>query len=70
MMPERCFIPWPAVPGTETMHDLSESSVEAALQLVELLEEEGYCFVTVSELAALRGQTMTPGNVYTDFREK
>lgn len=52
------------------MHDLSESSVEAALQLVELLEEEGYCFVTVSELAALRGQTMTPGNVYTDFREK
>ena len=52
------------------MHDLSESSVEAALQLVELLEEEGYCFVTVSELAALRGQTMTPGNVYTNFREK
>lgn len=52
------------------MHDLSKSSVEAALRLVELLEEEGYCFVTVSELAALRGQAMTPGNVYTDFREK
>lgn len=52
------------------MHDLSQSSVEAALRLVELLEEKGYCFVTVSELAALRGTELEPGNVYTDFAEK
>ncbi len=52
------------------MHDLSESSVEAALRLVDLLEEKGYCFVTVSELAALRGTELKPGNVYTDFPEK
>ena len=52
------------------MHDLSKSSVEAALRLVDLLEEKGYCFVTVSELAALRGTELEPGNVYTDFPEK
>jgi peptidoglycan/xylan/chitin deacetylase (PgdA/CDA1 family) len=52
------------------MHDLSKSSVEAALRLVDLLEEKGYCFVTVSELAALRGTELEPGNVYTDFAEK
>ena len=52
------------------MHDLSQSSVEAALRLVELLEEKGYCFVTVSELAVLRGTELEPGNVYTDFAEK
>ena len=52
------------------MHDLSKSSVEAALRLVDLLEEKGYCFVTVSELAALRGMQLEPGEVYTDFPEK
>ncbi len=52
------------------MHDLSKSSVEAALRLVDMLEEKGYCFVTVSELAALRGTELEPGNVYTDFPEK
>ena len=52
------------------MHDLSQSSVEAALRLVDMLEEKGYCFVTVSELAALRGTELEPGNVYTDFPEK
>ena len=52
------------------MHDLSKSSVEAALRLVDMLEEKGYCFVTVSELATLRGRELEPGNVYTDFPEK
>lgn len=52
------------------MHDLSKSSIEAALRLVDMLEERGYCFVTVSELAALRGVILEPGNVYTDFPEK
>ena len=52
------------------MHDLSKSSVEAALRLVDMLEEKGYCFVTISELAALRGMKLEPGNVYMDFPEK
>lgn len=49
------------------MHDMHKSSVEAALELVDTLEAEGYCFVTVSELAALTGQTLQPGSVYREF---
>ncbi len=52
------------------MHDMSESSVQAALKLVDELQREGYCFVTVSELAALTGTALTSGQVYSDFREK
>ena len=52
------------------MHDLSRSSVDAALELVDDLQSKGYCFVTVSELAALTGTALTPGQVYSDFREK
>ena len=32
------------------MHDASESSVEAALQIIDVLQEDGYEFVTVDEL--------------------
>lgn len=49
------------------MHDLSDSSVEAALRLIDSLQAQGYQFVTVSELAALSGQTPMPGCVYNDF---
>lgn len=50
------------------MHDMSESSVSAALSLVDDLQKKGYCFVTVSELAALSGVTLQPGVVYKHFR--
>ena len=49
------------------MHDMSHSSVEAALRLVDEMQARGYVFVTVSELAALGGKTMTPGEVYSSF---
>ena len=32
------------------MHDIFDTSVEAALQIVDTLTEEGYQFVTVDEL--------------------
>lgn len=35
------------------MHDAYQSSVEAALQIVDILQEEGYEFVTVDELILL-----------------
>ena len=50
------------------MHDMSESSVSAALSLVDDMQKRGYCFVTVSELAALSGVTLQPGVVYKHFR--
>ena len=32
------------------LHDASESSVEAALQIIDKLEKKGYVFVTVDEI--------------------
>lgn len=49
------------------MHDMSESSVEAALRLVDEMQAKGYTFVTVSELAALVGEELNPGTVYREF---
>lgn len=49
------------------LHDLSDSSVDAALSIIDRLQKEGFCFVTVSQLAALRGITPQPGTVYTCF---
>jgi peptidoglycan/xylan/chitin deacetylase (PgdA/CDA1 family) len=49
------------------MHDMSKSSVEAALRLVDTLQDRGYAFVTVSELAKLTGTELEPGKVYEEF---
>ncbi len=51
------------------MHDLSRSSVQAALALVDRLEAQGYQFCTVSELAKLRGVELVPGEKYHMFPE-
>lgn len=49
------------------LHDMSDSSVEAALAIVDELKEQGFTFVTASELARLKGRTIEPGKVYTRF---
>ncbi len=49
------------------MHDMSDSSVEAALYLVDALSAQGYEFVTVSQLATLQGFRPEPGEVYGGF---
>ena len=46
------------------LHDIYPSSVETALQVVDRLMEQGYCFVTVEELFALRGICPEKGEVY------
>ncbi len=50
------------------MHDLYESTYTGVLNAVDKLKEQGYAFVTVSELAAIKGVTLEPGKVYTSFR--
>jgi len=50
------------------LHDLSDSSVDAALSIVDSLQEEGFQFVTVSELARIRGIDPQPGKIYRHFR--
>ena len=49
------------------LHDMSDSSVEAALAIVDELKEEGFTFVTATELARLKGVTIEPGKVYMKF---
>lgn len=46
------------------MHDIFTESVTAALQVVDRLHAQGYLFVTVEELFALRGTPLHPGKVY------
>ena len=50
------------------MHDLHESSVEAALCAVDELQSQGYRFCTVSELAERSGTALQAGHVYSAFR--
>lgn len=49
------------------LHDMSESSVRAALDIVDVLLKENYRVVTVSELAQIRRVTLKPGQVYKRF---
>lgn len=51
------------------MHDMSDSSVEAALVIIDTLQEQGFHFVTVSELAQTRNIPLVPGKQYTRFYE-
>lgn len=51
------------------LHDIYATSVDAAFQIVDTLEAEGYEFVTVEELLALYGITPQAGVFYTDARE-
>lgn len=49
------------------MHDLKSSSVRAALAAIDRLKAMGYEFVTVSDLAAIKGQQLRPGEVCYSF---
>ena len=46
------------------MHDIYPTSVEAALKIVDMLQAEGYWFVTVRELLALNGIQPQAGVLY------
>ncbi len=47
------------------LHDLYRTSVDAALRVIDTLTAQGWEFVTVSELAALTGQSLSPGQILT-----
>ena len=49
------------------MHDMTDSSVDAALALVDELTDRGYKFLTVSQLAMLRLCQLRPGRSYESF---
>ena len=49
------------------LHDMSDSSVTAALRIIDKLTARGFRFVTVSELAKIKGIDLEPGKVYSRF---
>lgn len=50
------------------LHDIYPTSVDAALKVVDRLQEEGYWFVTVEELLRLNGVTPEAGAMYRTGR--
>ena len=46
------------------LHDRYQNSVDAALTAIAHLQEQGYVFVTVAELLALKGVAAEPGVTY------
>lgn len=49
------------------LHDMSDSSVDAALNIVDALQKQGFRLVTASQLAQARNVTLIPGEKYTRF---
>ena len=51
------------------MHDIHQSSVQAAETIIPALKKKGYQLVTVSELAKYKGKTsLRTGKTYYNFR--
>ena len=46
------------------MHDIYQNSVQAAVRIVDALEEKGFCFVTVEQLMARQGVAPEAGAVF------
>lgn len=49
------------------LHDIHSTTIDAAIELIPMLLEEGYQLVTVSEMAATKGIQMEAGERYFDF---
>lgn len=49
-------------------HDIYDSSVDAAVQVVDALLDQGYCFATAEQLLALKGVPPENGHLYTSVK--
>ena len=49
------------------LHDIHSATIDATIELIPMLLEEGYQLVTVSEMAAIKGVDLEAGERYTDF---
>jgi peptidoglycan/xylan/chitin deacetylase (PgdA/CDA1 family) len=52
------------------MHDTFSTTVDAAIQIVDLLLAEGFYFVTVSQMLNIRNGGIEPGRVYNSARRQ
>lgn len=48
------------------MHDIYQSSAEAAIRIVDALEEKGFCFVTVEQLMVRQGIAPEAGVIFPE----
>lgn len=51
------------------LHDIHETTVQAAMEFIPVFIERGYQLVTVSEMAQARGITLENGQKYYEFRK-
>ncbi len=51
------------------MHDIHDETVAAAIELIPMLEEEGFQLVTVSELASAKGEILQNGIAYGSIKK-
>lgn len=51
------------------LHDIHETTVQAMIEVIPKLMEQGYQLVTVSEMASARGINMENGQIYGNFRK-
>lgn len=49
------------------LHDMSDSSIDAAFAIIDQLQTQGYRFVTASQLAAAKNIQLCPGREYRRF---
>ena len=49
------------------LHDMTTSSVQAALDIIDVMQQRGFRFVTASELARIRNVKLKPGKSYASF---
>lgn len=52
------------------LHDFYPTSVEAALRIIDVLQKEGYAFVTVSELFDIYGTVPEAGKLYKNATQE
>ena len=48
-------------------HDIYQTTIDSIPEIIDKLREEGFEFVTVSELAEIRGEELEKGEVYREF---
>lgn len=54
--------------GIILLHDLYETSIDGALLAMEELSKNGYAFVTIEEMATLKGITLNRASNYFNFK--
>ena len=50
------------------MHDIHQETIDGVIKALDVLEGQGYVFVSLEELMAYRGIEATPNTSYRSFK--